>query len=347
MLWILGGDSLFRALAELCGQPKLAEQMEHVDWNGFRFYDLIFPTFLFIVGVVLPFSLSQYTNLDDAQQPRTRAYSRIIRRTLLLIFFGWVYNGLLEFNFSEMRWTGVLQRIAIGYFFAAMAVLLLSIRGQIILFASLLFGYWAVLRFIPAPGFEAYDLSMEGNLAGYIDRLLLPGRFCCYKLGDNEGLLSMFPAVATALLGVFAGHWLRADRTPAIKVTGLALGAVCCLAAGYAWSLDFPINKILWTSSFVLWAGGWSLALLAVFYFVIDMQGFRRWAFVFTVIGMNPITMYLMQDFVDFGATARFFAGGLASHSGSASSFVLELASVTLKWLVLWFLYRKNTFLRV
>ncbi|HRA90100.1 MAG TPA: hypothetical protein PK992_18575 [Planctomycetaceae bacterium] len=347
MLWILGGDSLFKALAELCGQPKLAEQMEHVEWNGFRFYDLIFPTFLFIVGVVLPFSLSQYTNLDDAQQPRSRAYSRIIRRTLLLVVCGWIYNGLLEFNFAEMRWTGVLQRIAVGYFFAAMAVLLLSIRGQFVMFVGLLVGYWAVLRFIPAPGFAAYDLSMEGNLAGYVDRLLLPGRFCCYELGDNEGLLSMFPAIATALLGVFAGHWLRSERTPTVKAIGLAVSAVCCLAAGYGWSLDFPINKVLWTSSFVLWAGGWSLALLAAFYYVIDVKGFQRWAFVFTVIGMNPITMYLMQDFVDFRAMAQFFAGGLASYSGSAAPLILALTGVTLKWLVLLFLYRKKTFLRV
>jgi len=129
--------------------------------------------------LALPFSLSQYTNLEDAQQSRTRAYVRIFRRTLLLLVFGWIYNGLREFNLADMRWPGVLQRMGIYYFFAAMAVMLLSIRGQVLLFAGLLGGYWAVLRFIPAPGFAAFDLSQEGNLAGYIDRLLLPGRFCC------------------------------------------------------------------------------------------------------------------------------------------------------------------------
>ncbi len=347
MLWILGGGSLFKALAVLCGQPGLAEQMEHVQWNGFRFYDLIFPTFLFIVGVVLPFSLSKYTSLDDAHQPHSRAYGRIIRRTLLLLVFGWIYNGLLQFDLAEMRWTGVLQRIGVGYFFAAMAVLLLSIRGQVLLFATLLGGYWAVLRFVPAPGFAAYDLSMEGNLAGYIDRLLLPGKFCCYTLGDNEGLLSMLPAISTTLLGVFAGHWLRSERTPTAKALGLAVAAVCCLTAGYCWSLNFPINKVLWTSSFVLWAGGWSLALLACFYYVIDVMGFKRWAFVFIVIGMNPITMYMLQQFVDFKTMAQFFAGGLVRYSGSAAPVVLALTGVTLKWLVLLFLYRKKTFLRV
>lgn len=347
MLWILGGGSLFKVIAELCGQPKLAEQMEHVEWNGFRFYDLIFPTFLFIVGVVLPFSLSQYTRLDAPDQPRSQAWIRIMRRTLLLLVFGWIYNGFLQFNFEEMRWTGVLQRIGICYFCAAVAVLLLNIRGQVILFAALLVGYWAVLRFIPAPGFAAYDLSQDGNLVGYVDRLLLPGKFCCYVVGDNEGLLSMFPAVATALLGVFAGHWLRSEKKPSVKAFGLALAACACLAAGYCWSLTFPINKVLWTSSFVLWAGGWSLGLLALFYFVIDVLGFQRWAFVFVVIGMNPITMYLMQQFVDFKGMANFFAGGTAKYSGIFAPLVLVASAVTLKWLVLLFLFRTKTFLRV
>lgn len=347
MLWILGGGSLFKAVMQLCGQPDLASQMEHVQWNGFRFYDLIFPTFLFIVGVVLPFSLSQYTTLNDSVKPRAAAYGRIFRRTLLLLVFGWIYNGFLQFDFDQMRWTGVLQRIGIGYFFAAMAVVHLSIRGQGILFAAILAGYWAILRFIPAPGFSAYDLTMEGNLVGYIDRLLLPGKFCCYTLGDNEGLLSMLPAVGTALLGVLAGHWLRSEKSSTSKAIGLFLGGLCCLAAGYGWSFDFPINKILWTSSFVLWAGGWSLLLLSAFYTIIDVLGFQRWAFVFIVIGMNPITMYMLQQFVDFKVMAQFFSGGLMKYSGAAASVVLAVTAVTLKWLVLLFLYRKKTFLRV
>jgi predicted acyltransferase len=347
MLWILGGGSLFKAIMQLCGQPGLAQQMEHVEWDGFRFYDLIFPTFLFIVGVVLPFSLSQYTTLNESGRPRSAAWGRILRRTAMLIVFGWIYNGFLQFDFAQMRWTGVLQRIGIGYFFAAMAVLHLRLRGQVILFAAILAGYWAVLRFVPAPGFAAFDLTKEGNLVGYIDRLLLPGRFCCYKLGDNEGLLSMVPAIGTTLLGVLAGHWLRSEQTPVKKAVGLLFGAACCLAAGYAWSQSFPINKVLWTSSFVLWAGGWSLLLLATFYFVIDVLGFQRWAFVFIVIGMNPITMYMMQQFVDFKAMAQFFSGGILKYSGTAAPVVLALTGVTLKWLVLLFLYRKKTFLRV
>jgi len=145
----------------------------------------------------------------------------------------------------------------------------------------------------------------------------------------------------------FRQKWLRSERPPTVKVVGLAAAAVCCLATAYVWSLNFPINKILWTSSFVLWAGGWSLALLAAFYFAIDVKGFQRWAFVFTVIGMNPITMYLMQDIVDFRVIANYFAGGRAKCSGDAAPLVLTLTAVTAKWLMLWFLYRKNTFLRV
>jgi predicted acyltransferase len=348
MFWIIGGDALFIAIGKWLDLPILVEQLDHVVWNGFHFYDLIFPLFLFIVGVVLPFSLSKYTQPGDApvHASRTSAYGRILRRTLLLIVLGLIHNGILTLAFSDFRWPGVLQRIGICYGLAALIVLHTGVRGQLLWLAGLLAGYWALFHFVAAPGQEPYDLTMEHSLAGYVDRLLIPGRLY-YGFGDNEGLLSTIPALGTTLLGALAGHWLKAPHSPAIKFAGLLVAAAACLAAGYAWSATFPLNKILWTSSFVLVTGGWSLALLAAFYLLIDMAGWQRWGFIFVVIGMNPITIYVVQQFVDFEAISRYFLGGIARYGGSAEEVVLALGAIVVRWLALLYLFRNKTFLRV
>jgi predicted acyltransferase len=350
MFWIIRGDALFRAIAIWLGYPALARQMQHVEWDGFRFYDLIFPLFLFIVGVVLPFSLSKYSGAGADQSNRAAVYRRIFQRAVLLVLLGFVYSNFLQFNFAEFRWPGVLQRIGLCYLAAALIVLNLSVRTQTLLVAALLAGYWALLRFVPAPGHAPFDLTMEGNLAGYLDRLMIPGRLY-YGYGDNEGILSTFPALCNTLLGALAGHWLMTARAPVVKALGLAIAAAGCLAGGYAWSAEFPLNKILWTSSFVLVTAGWSLALLALFYLLIDVAGFRRWAFFFTVIGMNPITIYVMQQFVDFEKISRFFLGGVmqltAQYDPAAEKVVLFAGILAAKWLILLYLYRNRTFLRV
>ena len=358
MFWIMKGDAFFKALAVWVGFPVVATQLEHVKWDGFHFYDLIFPLFLYLVGVVLPFSLTKYQTGGDLAPNRSGVYLRVIRRTLLLIALGLINNGILQLDFSNFRWAGVLQRIGVCYFFAALTVIHLGIRSQAILLAGILAGYWAALRFIPVPGFDAYDLTMEGSLVGYVDRMLLPGRLY-YKFGDNEGLLSTIPAIGTTLLGVLTGHWLRSSYSRFHKFLGLCGAAVVCLVAGYLWSFSFPLNKILWTSSFVLVTGGWSLTLLALFYLLIDVIGWRRWAFFFIVIGMNAITIYVMQNFVDFNKMSEFFLGGVSRYVGEfctaaghteaekAQRAVLMFGVLTLKWLVLWFLYRHRAFLRV
>jgi predicted acyltransferase len=348
MFWIIGGDGLFKALAGWLQWPLLAEQMEHVDWEGFHFYDLIFPLFLFIIGVVLPFSLAKYAMPEVDRAP---AYRRIVIRSLALIGLGWIVGGILQFDFQEFRWPGVLQRIGICYFVTALVVLNVKVRGQAILIVSLLLGYWALLSWIPAPGYRAGDFSMQGNLAGYIDRLFIPGQFCCHPYsnyyGDNEGLLSTISAINTTLLGVLTGQWLRSKRSPQAKMRGLRAGAIVCLALGYLWGLFFPIIKNLWTSSYVLVAGGWSLALLAVFYYLIDVRGWRSWAFFFVVIGMNSITIYVVQEFIDFAFTSKFFFGGLARLAFPAEAVILAAGILFLKWLVLRQLYERRIFLRV
>jgi predicted acyltransferase len=218
-----------------------------------------------------------------------------------------------------------------------------------VLAAVILLGYWAILALVPVPGRTSGVFSIDGNLAGYLDRLCLPGKILkpYYGWGDNEGILSTLPALVTTLLGVQAGQWLRSEHRPWPKVGGLVAAGIVCLAAGWAWGQVFPIIKNIWTSSFVLVAAGWSLLLLAIFYALIDVLGYRKWAFALVVIGMNPITIYFMQGFVDFDQISKFFLGGTARLCGEFGLIVLIAGAVLAKWIWLWFLYRQRVFLRV
>jgi len=348
MFWIAGGEDIVKAWATWTSWPvkdEIIQQFEHVEWEGFRFYDLIFPLFLFLVGVVLPFSLSK---LRDSGTGLLAIHGRILRRTALLFALGLLNNNILQLDFANLRIAGVLQRIAICYGIAALLVLHFGTRVRAFLTVALLLGYWALLAFVAAPGSAPGDYSKTGNLAGYVDRHYLPGKImkAYYEYGDNEGLLSTIPAVATALLGVFAGEWLRSARSPWRKVVGLMLAGVLGLIAGYIWSFWFPIIKNLWTSSFVLFAGGWSLLLLGLFYGIIDGLGIRRWAFFFVVIGANAITIYVIPHFIDFEKIAHFFFGGLVHLSGTFAPVLLPITYVLVEWLLLLYLYRKGIFLR-
>lgn len=350
MFWIVGGDAAARALCKWWGTPgaaRLGEQFEHVDWEGFRFYDLIFPLFLFLVGVVLPFSLRKYMTGDH---PKSHALQRTARRVVLLFLLGLIYNGLLNFRFDTLRMAGVLQRIAVCYGIAALIFLFTRVRTQAAVFLAILVGYWALLMFVPAPESRtAGDLAKETNLAGYVDRHYLPGKIfkAYYGYGDNEGLLSTIPAVATALLGVLAGHWLLSDRGRWAKAAGLAAMGLACLGVGTLWSRDFPVIKNLWTSTFVLVAGGWSLLLLSLFYTVIDVLKLRAWSFFFVVIGVNAITIYMAKDIIPFDEIAKYFLGGVARYSGSFRPAVVPIGVLAIEWLFLLHLYRNRIFLRV
>jgi predicted acyltransferase len=350
MFWIVGGDEVARVLCQWWGTPealRLGEQFDHVEWEGFRFYDLIFPLFLFLVGVVLPFSLRKYMT---GAHPKSHALQRTGRRVVLLFLLGLIYNGLLEFHFRDLRVAGVLQRIAVCYGIASLIFLFTKVRTQVVLFAAILVGYWALLMYVPSPETSRVgDLARETNLAGYLDRHYLPGKIYkpYYGYGDNEGLLSTIPAVATALLGVLAGHWLLSDRNRWLKALGLAAAGGACLGLGLYWGRSFPIIKNLWTSSFVLVAGGWSLLLLALFYTVIDVLRLRAWAFFFVVIGVNAITIYMAKDIIPFDEIAKYFLGGAARHAASFRPAVVPIGALAIEWLFLLHLYRNRIFLRV
>jgi predicted acyltransferase len=347
MFWIVGGDELGRASLAAIDRPwadRLSLQLEHVAWEGFRFYDLIFPTFLLLVGFVIPWSLEKYRS-----QPG-KVYLRLLRRSALLFLFGLLANGLLELQWDQLRVAGVLQRIAICYAAAALIYLHAGVVGRIIWLCGILLGYWGLLSAVPAPGGVAGDLSPAGNLAGYLDRTFLPGIILpeYYGFGDNEGFLSTLPAVATVLLGtLLAGvigrgspQWWRAGA-----LVGIGAGL---LALGQFWGNFFPVIKNLWTSSFVLVAGGWSCLLLALFYALFDCLAWRRLAFFWVVIGMNAITIYMLPSLIDLGYTAHFFLGGLAGRLPPPWGTPLLLAGqLGLSWLLLYGLYRQRLFLRL
>ncbi len=342
MFWIIGGEELVPPLAKLTGWGPLvwlAGQLEHPEWHGFKFYDLIFPLFMFVAGVAMPYSLSARIERGDG---KSKLYWRVFRRGIALVLLGLVINGGLHFDFANLRYPSVLGRIGLGYLFAALIVMNTSVCGQAVWTAGILAGYWAAMRFIPVPGYELGDWYPGHTLVDYIDRNLLPGRL--YKvIRDPEGLFSTAPAIATVLLGALAGAWLRRPKpSGSAKTVGLIAAGLVCLALGALWNQTFPINKNLWTSSFVLWVGGWSFLFLALFYYVIDVRGWSRWAFFFVVIGMNSITIYVGQGIIDFDHLAEIVFRERGMHE-----LLFKSGSLVLKWVFLYVLYRQRIFLRV
>ena len=264
--------------------------LKHATWHGWTPTDLIFPSFLFIVGVSITFALSK--RLEDPDGRRA-VLGKILRRTLIIFGLGIILAGFPTYNWAKIRIPGVLARIAICYGAASLIFLNTRVRGQVFATAGLLLGYWAAMTLIPVPGFGAGDLARGHDLAAYLDQLLLSGHI--YKPDyDPEGLLSTLPAIATTLLGVLAGHWLRSGRDGYEIDSGLFVAGAAAVVAGSAWSVSFPINKALWTGSFVLLTGGLALIGLAICYWLIDLRGFRRWSYPFRVFGANPIAAYTL-----------------------------------------------------
>ena len=349
MFWIAGGEEIFHVLAKITGNPfwkALSDQFEHPAWNGFHAYDLIFPLFLFIAGVATPYSVGR---AQENGESRKKLLIRVIRRGLILVLLGIIYNNGLKLHpLSEIRFGSVLGRIGLAYLFANIIYLYTKPIGQTIWLISLLIGYWLLLSFTSAPGFPHGDLTMQGNFASYVDRTILPGKLYL-GIHDPEGLMSTIPAIGTALLGILAGTMLRnGPLSPAAKAGRLAIGGIISLALALAWNVVFPINKNLWTSSFVLNCGGISLLLLALFYYIIDVRGFKKWAFFFTVIGMNSILIYLSPHFIQWHYMTDGFFQWLGQLVGDPwNALVMVFCFLAVKWVFLYILYRKKIFLRV
>ncbi len=348
MFWIVGGQELALAAGAWFSSPRpkwLEYHLEHVEWEGFSAWDLIMPLFLFVVGAAMPFSISRKAELG---QPTAELYGKMIRRFLILWVLGMIVQGnLLEFNPSTLHlYSNTLQAIAVGYLVAGIVLLNVGVVGQIAFTAAMMIGFWLLVTRVPFAGHAAGVLEPNANVAMAVDRYVL-GPF---RDGTTyTWVLSGMTFAATTLLGVFAGHVLRANWSQATKFIVLCLLGVASLAGGYAWAtwLDFPIIKHIWTSSMVLWAAGWSYLLLALFYLLIDIVGWRRWAFFFMVIGMNAITIYVAWHLLPFEQISEGLVGGLARHLGAAGPTLVAATALGLGWLVLYHLYRQKIFLRV
>lgn len=349
MLFIMGFASL---IAALCGlwpnavTEGIARQMEHAAWDGFTHHDTIFPLFLFIAGVTFPFSLAKQR---AGGLPTGRIYAKIIRRGLTLVLLGVVYNGFFKLDFENLRIASVLGRIGLAWSIAAVLYLNFGVKTRIAVAAVVLAGYGLLSALVAAPDAAGFGpLTQEGCLAGYVDRLYLPGQLI-YGSFDPEGLLSTLPAVVTAMLGMFTGEFVRREgMTGSRKALWMCVAALAFLVVGLAFSGVLPVNKKLWSSTFVCVVAAYSLAMFALFYYLIDVRGWRRWTLFFRVVGLNSITIYLAQRIVGFGRISDFFLGGIASKCPDALAAVVNSAGyVAVCWLFLYFLYRKNIFLKV
>jgi len=351
----LGGDLFMTALGKMSNKPVaqgLAYQLDHSPWAGFRFYDLIFPLFVFLVGVSIVFSLTKLLQTEG----KVAAHKRIIRRSIILFALGLLYYGGFSHEWPQIRVLGVLNRIALCYLFTALIFCHFKPRGMIAICAGLLVGYWALMTFVPftMDGTQLRGVFEPGrNLANYVDFKYLPGKLYD-KTWDPEGLLSTLPAIGTCLLGVFAGLLLHGRAMPEQKkVLYLFAAGVTAVIAGWLWDRQFPVIKKIWTSSYVLVAGGYSAMLLAVFHQMVEVWCWRQWTAVFVWVGANPITLYLLDNIVGFDRFALRFVGGdirraLESSFGPGSGeLAVAIVGMLIAIVLAWFLYRRKIFLRV
>ncbi|BFL82772.1 DUF5009 domain-containing protein [Shewanella baltica] len=355
MFWILGGEALFGGLLILTGWAGWQwgdEQMHHSQWHGFHFYDLIFPLFIFLSGVALGLSPKRLDKLP--MKERLPVYRHGIKRLFLLLLLGILYNhgwGTgAPADPEKIRYASVLGRIAFAWFFAALLVWHTSLRIQIIVALGILLGYGAMQLWLPFPGGQAGVLSPTESINAYVDSILLPGVSYQGRTPDPEGLLSTIPSIVNALAGVFVGHFIVKSHPKGewAKVGLLAAAGCVCLAFGWLLDLVIPVNKELWTSSFVLVTSGWSMILLAVFYVLVDVLKWQKAAFFFVVIGTNAIIIYLASSLVDWKYIAQSVFGGLVlalPESAQALAAVISLLAV--QWLVLYWMFRRNIFVRI
>ncbi|SEA32414.1 transmembrane glucosamine N-acetyltransferase NagX [Microbulbifer marinus] len=345
MFWIIGGEALFLPLFTLTGWSIFAlghEQMQHSAWHGFSFYDLIFPLFIFLSGVALGIANKSVRGLS--MKERKPVYHKAVKRLLILIGLGVLYNhgwgSGMPADPSEIRYASVLARIGFAWFFAAMIVWHCSVRTQYLIAAAILLGYWLL-----QVGFGS--LTPSGSVNAWIDQCCLPGTTYQNRAYDPEGLLSTVPSIVNALLGIFAGRWLRDHQGQhRIVLQGLTAAGLVSLLGGSIWHWVYPINKELWTGSFVLVTCGCSLLLLALFYLLVDVWQWRRFNGFFAVIGCNAILVYLGTSLLNWVYTSKNLFGGIAAALPEAgATLVIVCGVILLQWLVLKWLYSRGIFI--
>lgn len=347
MLIIMGVAALIEAFCQAIPggtETALFRNMQHAWWDGFTFMDTIFPLFLFIAGISFPFS---YASQVSRGRSKWQIYRKILLRGVILVVLGILLNGLLKFDFEHLRIYSVLGRIGIAWMVAAILYVSCSRRWRVVITVAILLGYWALLALVPAPDSTAGPLTQDGNIVGYVDRVL--GLGVLYRGNfDPEGVLSHIPAVATAMLGMFTGEFIRSEKfNGGRKVAYMLAAAAVCLGLGLLWNIWFPVNKNLWSSSFVLVCAAYSLAMFSLFYWFIDVKGHKKWTIIFTVAGMNAITIYVACHIIDFWGIGSWFVGGLAGLMGAWGGVLTAAAHLAVVWLFLYFLYKQKIFLKI
>ena len=357
MLWIIGGGAFITTLEKItdAGWIKaIAEQMDHVVWNGFHFYDLIFPLFMFISGVAIPYSVKSALAKNPS---RYKLVYKIFKRMVILVILGILYNGVFRAGFENARYASVLGQIGIAYFFASVIYIFSgSVRATIYWITGILVGVSIMQLFVPVPGVGAGVFTPEGCINGYIDRLYLPGRLSYGPEGmisgngiyDALGILSVFSAIGITLMGIIGGKILQDKRFSDYRKTGIiALTGAVMIPLALAISPVYPIIKVCWTTTYNILAGGISFLLIALFYLVIDVWGYKRWSFFFRIIGMNSIFIYLFVRIVPVGSVASFFTGWIVKPMGDTGNVIAVLFTILAEWLLLWYMYKKNIFVKV
>ena len=361
MFWIIGGGALIEGLAKCFPTTWLklfAGQMEHAVWAGFHFEDLIFPLFMFISGATIPFAV--LSKLENGRSKK-QVILKIAGRMFILIFLGIIFNGILRDGFSNARYASVLGQIGISYFIASLIVIYTrSIRTQLFWLSGLLVCYSAVQLLIPVPGIGAGILTPSGCINAYIDRLFLPGRLAYGAdaemvagngVFDALGLLCIISATGVTLMGYFAGRvLLEKDSSQQKKLRILVATGIGLVVLSLCISPFYPVIKKCWTTTYNLLSGGISFLLIALFYLIIDVRGYKKWTLFFRVIGLNSIFIYLLVvgNLLNINSTTTSLIGWIINPLGvNAGQLVLTLGNLILAWLLLYFMYRKNIFIKV
>lgn len=346
MFWIIGGQKIFRSLDEVFHSPTtqwINTQLDHAEWFGFTFYDIIMPLFLYLVGISMVFSIRKRLSLDPS---RVRLWKHMLTRIFWLWILGMMVQGkLLTYDPGQIKlYSNTLQAIAAGYLLSGVMILYLPISRQIFATIGMLLAYWAVFALVPVPGIGAGVYTPDGNIALYIDRMIL-GTF---QDGTTyTWLLSSLNFGATTMLGVFTGYLLMSRMPTKTRLLALCAGGVSLVVLGKVWEIWHPLVKHVWTGSFVLFSGGICLLLLATFYYLIEVRGFRRWSSMFIVIGANAIVAYVSSHIFDFRLVARVFVSGLEQYIGPWDSFAGALGGFIVLYLILKFMHSKKVFVKI
>jgi predicted acyltransferase len=346
LFWIVGAEAVLKSLDRILHTPAtgfISTQLEHVTWTGFRFYDLIMPLFLFIVGVSMPFSFRKRLSTGSSSGS---IWIHIIKRVIILWILGMAVQGnLLDLKWSDIKfYSNTLQAIASGYLIASIFIMYFRVSWQVLATGLLMLVYWAVVALIPVPGFGSGVITPDGNFAIYFDKLV----FGSHQDGTTYSwIISSLNFGATTMLGVFSGYLLQSGLKINKKAVYLLIAGMALIVLGSIWHIFLPSVKHIWTSSFVLFSGGICVLSLALFVWLVDGLNFKSGFTFFTVIGMNAIFAYCASHLYDFGHIADVVLGGLKQYCGEWYRFIHALGGFGVLYFILWVLYRQKIFIKI